>query len=80
MPNDKSIHIKEYLENIKRANKELAKREIFKDLLNRLYSGNAETKSIIDDITLGAEKTIVNILRKDTLIISINQFVIKFNY
>ena len=67
MPTDKSILIKEYFTKIKGANKELAKKEIFKDLLNRLYAGNAETKSIIDDITLGAEKTIVNIPRKDRL-------------
>jgi len=67
MPTDKSILIKEYLTKIKGANKELAKKEIFKDLLNRLYAGNEETKSIIDDITLGAEKTIVNIPRKDRL-------------
>ena len=58
---DKSILIKEYLIKIKSANKELTKKEAFNDLLNRLYAGNAETKSIIDDITLGAEKTIVNI-------------------
>ena len=80
MPTDKSILIKEYFTKIKGANKELAKKEIFKDLPNRLYAGNAETKSIIDDITLGAEKTIVNIPRKDRPIISINQSLIKFNF
>src|SRR6185437_9419532 len=67
MPTDKSILIKEYLQKVKNANKELAKKEIFKDLLNRLYAGNAETESVIDKITLGAEKTIVNIPRKDRL-------------
>lgn len=64
---DKSDLIKEYFSKIKNANKELAKKEIFKDLLNRLYAGNVETKSIIDKITLGAEKTVVNIPRKDRL-------------
>ncbi|HUZ60316.1 MAG TPA: hypothetical protein VMU83_16210 [Hanamia sp.] len=64
---DKSVLIKEYLTKIKSANKELAKKEIFKDLLNRLYAGNSETEKVIDDITLGAEKTIVNIPRKDRL-------------
>jgi hypothetical protein len=67
MPKDKTILIKEYLIKIRSANKELAKKEIFKDLLNRLYAGNVETKSIIDKITLGAEKTVVNIPRKDRL-------------
>ena len=67
MPKDKSILIKEYLIKIKSLNKEATKKEAFKDLLNRLYADNAETKSIIDEITLGAEKTIVNIPRKDRL-------------
>jgi len=67
MPKDKSILIKEYFNKIKSAHKELTKKEAFKDLLNRLYAGNPETESIIDDITLGAEKTIVNIPRKDRL-------------
>ena len=67
MPKDKTVLIKEYLTKIKSANKELAKKEIFKDLLNRLYAGNPETEAVIDDITLGSEKTIVNIPRKDRL-------------
>ena len=67
MLKDKSDLIKEYLKKVKSANKELTKKEAFKDLLNRLYAGNAETESIIDKITLGAEKTIVNIPRKDRL-------------
>ena len=32
-----------------------------------MYADNEETKSVIDEITLGAEKTIVNIPRKDKL-------------
>lgn len=67
MPKEKTILIKEYLHKVKAANKELTKKEAFKDLLNRLYAGNAETENIIDKITLGAEKTIVNIPRKDRL-------------
>jgi hypothetical protein len=43
MPKDKTILIKEYFTKIKGANKELAKKEIFKDLLNRLYIGNPGT-------------------------------------
>lgn len=67
MLKDKSVLIREYLKKVKASNKELTKKEAFKDLLNRLYAGNAETESIIDKITLGAEKTIVNIPRKDRL-------------
>jgi methylase of polypeptide subunit release factors len=64
---NKGIHIQEYLKKVKSANKEATKKEAFKDLLNRLYAGNSETESIIDEITLGAERTIVNIPRKDKL-------------
>lgn len=67
MLKDKNLLIREYLKKVKAANKELTKKEAFKDLLNRLYVGNPETESIIDKITLGAEKTIVNIPRKDRL-------------
>lgn len=61
---EKLSHIKEYLQKIKSSNKELTKKEAFKDLLNRLYSDDAEIKKIIDKITLGAETTILNIPRK----------------
>ena len=57
--------IKEYLKKVKNANKELPKKEAFKDLLNRLYSGDKEIENIIDQITLGAESSILNIPRKD---------------
>lgn len=63
----KIILIKEYFNKIKSANKELTKKEAFKDLLNRLYSHSDEIKRIIDKITLGAEAAIVNIPRKDKL-------------
>jgi hypothetical protein len=43
MPKDKTILIKEYLQKVKSTNKELTKKEAFKDLLNRLYAGNAST-------------------------------------
>lgn len=39
MREDKSDLIKEYLKKVKAANKEATKKEAFKDLLNRLYSG-----------------------------------------
>ena len=64
---DKIEHIQQYYRKIKSANKELTKKEAFKDLLNRLYYGNAEIQNIIDKITLGAETTVLNIPRKDKL-------------
>ena len=57
--------IKEYLHKIQKANKELPKKEAFKDLLNRLYHGSKEIEKIIDQITLGSETPIINIPRKD---------------
>lgn len=38
-----------------------------KDLLNRLYSKGKEILKLVDKITLGAEKTILNIPRKDRI-------------
>ncbi|MBX2974532.1 MAG: N-6 DNA methylase [Ignavibacteriaceae bacterium] len=63
----KNLLILEYYNKIKSANKELTKKEAFKDLLNRLYAGDAEILKLIDKITLGAESTIVDIPRKDKL-------------
>lgn len=57
--------IKEYLSNIKSANKELTKKEHFKDLLHRLYHGEKEIEAIIDAISSGSERTILNIPRHD---------------
>jgi hypothetical protein len=59
--------ILDYFKKIKTANKEAIKKEIFKDLLNRLYSGDNELKKILDKISLGAEAAIINIPRKDKL-------------
>lgn len=58
-------HILDYLRKVKVANKEAIKKEIFKDLLNRLYAHDIEIKKIIDKITLGAEQTVLSIPRKD---------------
>jgi hypothetical protein len=52
-----------YLQKIKAANKEATKKELFKDLLHRLYPGDSEIQSIIDALSAGAEKTILNIPR-----------------
>ncbi|MGK9369898.1 N-6 DNA methylase [Melioribacter sp. Ez-97] len=67
MENTKLSLIRDYLTKIKSANKELTKKEAFKDLLNRLYSSDQTILELIDKITLGAEKTVVNIPRKDKL-------------
>ena len=56
-------HILDYLKKIKTANKELTKKEHFKDLLHYLYHGEKEIESIIDAISAGSEKTILNIPR-----------------
>lgn len=67
MSDKKSKLIIEYFHKVKSANKELTKKEAFKDLLNRLYSDDKELCNLIDKITLGAEKTVVNIPRKEKL-------------
>ncbi|WP_304132437.1 N-6 DNA methylase [Ignavibacterium album] len=64
---EKSYHIKEYLQKIIHASKELTKKEAFKDLLNRLYGNDKNIAGLIDKITLGAEKTVLNIPRKDKI-------------
>ena len=64
---DKNQLIKSYLTKVKSANKEHTKKEALKDLLNRLYYGDEEIEKIIDAITLGAERSILNIPRKDKL-------------
>jgi type I restriction-modification system DNA methylase subunit len=67
MPINKTDLIKEFFKKVKEANKEATKKEAFKDLLNRLYSDDKELRNLIDKITLGAEKTVVNIPRKEKL-------------
>jgi hypothetical protein len=59
--------INTFRENVKAANKELTKKELFKDLLHRLYAGEKEIESTIDAISAGAEYAIINIPRKDKL-------------
>lgn len=59
--------INKYRKTVKAANKELIKKEAFKDLLNRLYAGEKEIEHIIDKITGGSESTVLNIPRKDKL-------------
>ena len=59
--------IKNYFNKVITANKEATKKEAFKDLLNRLYKNDEEILAIVDNITKGAEKTILNIPRGDKL-------------
>lgn len=54
-----------YYRKVKQASKEFTKKEIFKDLLNRLYLHSPEIISEIDKMSLGSEKTILNIKLKN---------------
>jgi len=67
MSTNRTDIINNYRKTVKAANKELIKKEAFKDLLNRLYSGEKEIQHIIDKITAGSEATVLNIPRKDKL-------------
>lgn len=62
---DRIQQINQYREKVKAANKELTKKELFKDLLHRLYAGEKEIEKIIDAISAGAEYAVINIPRKD---------------
>src|SRR5947209_19081110 len=59
-----SQHVEQFRQKVLAANKEAVKREAFKDLLNRLFADDEETRRIIDAITSGAERGVVNIPRK----------------
>ncbi|MDN3588068.1 N-6 DNA methylase [Pedobacter aquatilis] len=67
MSKDRTELIKNYRSRVKAANKELPKKEAFKDLLNRLYAGDKDIEKVIDKITGGSEATVLNIPRKDKL-------------
>jgi hypothetical protein len=67
MPPNLTEIITTYLHKVKTANKEMTKKEAFKDLLNRLYAGEKDIEHIIDKITGGAEATVLNIPREDKL-------------
>lgn len=59
--------IQKYRERLQSLNKELTKKELFKDLLHRLYAGSEIVERVIDEMTGGAETTILNIPRKDKI-------------
>lgn len=48
MAKNRSDHIQGFHQKVKAANKEATKKELFKDLLNRLFASNDETKEVID--------------------------------
>jgi type I restriction-modification system DNA methylase subunit len=64
---EKLEQIGQYRQKILSANKELTKKEAFKDLLNRLYSNDENILKIVDKISLGAEASVLNIPRKDKI-------------
>lgn len=65
--NNRTTEIKNYYKIVSQANKEATKKEAFKDMLNRVFAHVDETKNVVDSITAGAEKTILNIPRKETI-------------
>lgn len=59
--NFKKRIIAEYHDNLKYANSEAARKELFKDLLVRLFDEDDSVRETIHQMSLGAEKVIVNI-------------------
>ncbi|TAF72662.1 MAG: restriction endonuclease [Bacteroidetes bacterium] len=64
---DRIEHIEKYRKNINSANKELTKKELFKDLLQKLYSNHADISDLITKMSLGSETTVLNIPRKNKI-------------
>ncbi|NJL59855.1 MAG: restriction endonuclease, partial [Desulfobacteraceae bacterium] len=56
--------IAEYFHNLKNAHSEAARKELFKDLLIRLFDSDPALKDVINRMSLGAEKTILDIPHK----------------
>lgn len=67
MESNRAEIINRYRQTVKSANKELPKKEAFKDLLHRLYAGDKNVERLIDKMSLGSETTVLNIPRKDKL-------------
>jgi hypothetical protein len=59
--------ISQFYQNISKASKELTKKELFKDVLHRLYPNSTEISDIIDKMSLGSETAIFNIPRLDKM-------------
>ncbi|HPG29654.1 MAG TPA: N-6 DNA methylase [bacterium] len=61
------IEIVEYINNLRSANSESSRKELFLSLLNRIFFKDDSVKKIINSINLGAEKTIFNIPKRNGL-------------
>ena len=59
--------IEKFRKDILSANKELPKKELFKDILHKLYAQHPEIVDVLDKMSLGSETTILNIPRKDKI-------------
>jgi len=57
----KTERIRQYSDKIRQANSESAKKELFLVLLNDLFANDESTKSLINDMAMGAEKTVAKI-------------------
>lgn len=58
-----SAHAENFLRSCKRANTELAKKELFLQYLTRVFSTDAAAQPLITQLSLGAERAIANIPR-----------------
>jgi len=58
MTSNRTAHILDFLSKITSVNKEFTKKELFKDLLHKLYVVNPETVSIIGSFSLGSETSL----------------------
>jgi len=58
---EKNNQILRYLKTIKNANNESVKRELLKSLLLRLFDHDGEASQVIDKMSLGPEKIVLNI-------------------
>lgn len=58
-------HILAYKKNILSANKELTKKELFKDLLQKMYAQSQDILEVLTQMSLGSETTVINIPRHD---------------
>lgn len=67
MQSEKITNFKRYLDNIKYANNESVKRELLKDLLLRLFDHDERASQVIDKMSLGSEKLVMNIPLKDRI-------------
>ncbi len=60
---NRDLDIQKYRNDIFLANKELTKKELFKDLLQKMYAQHSDILELISKMSLGAETTVLNIPR-----------------